>query len=124
MSTLLVVLVVLAIARITRLVTTDTLFEPLREKLYIASVAGDEWYQEENRIIHRPGRKAAVQRFFVQLTSCDWCTSIWVTTAVAAIAYYAHSDAWFFYVALALAASHLTGLLSAIEGRLYADHEH
>jgi hypothetical protein len=47
--------------------------------------------------------------------TCRWCVSIWVAAVAAPIAYFWGSAPWFFVPALALALSHVTGLLSRLE---------
>lgn len=94
-----IILTVLAVARVTRFVTTDTLFDPVRiwvlRKLYERN--------DKSRIAY--------------LISCDWCTSIYVGAA-AACAYAAwHATMPFMVVTLALASSHVTGFLASITER-------
>lgn len=89
---LLVLLAVLAVARLTRLVNEDA-------------------------ILDRP--RAAVQRSkthdsLVYFVTCPWCVSIWVGAGVAA-AVWAWPCSWWVQVPLlALAASYVTGYLATI----------
>lgn len=84
-------LTVLAVARVTRLITTD----------YILS-APRRWFV----------RKAGLQSPLSYLVTCPWCMSIWVGL-VGATACWAWQDrAWFQVIVLALTASHLTGLMA------------
>ena len=87
---LLVLLTMLSVARLTRLVTDDAILDTPRG-----------W------LLERPGKLA----YFV---SCPWCVSIWVGAGASALVYF-ERDHWPVQVALvALAASHLTGILATI----------
>jgi hypothetical protein len=85
MSTLLVVLLIGATVRLTRLLTTDALLEP-----------GRAWIERRS-----PAKVA-------YLTRCDWCMSVWVGFAVFALGWYA-PDTAAFVVSGALTASLVTG---------------
>jgi hypothetical protein len=47
--------------------------------------------------------------------TCRWCVSIWISIPAAVISYYWGAEPWFFIPALALAYSHITGLLTRVE---------
>lgn len=83
------VLVVLASARITRLITTDTITAPLRERIV--------------------GRLGADSRL-VYLVHCDWCSSIYVGAGVSLAA--ALGPGWVQWVLAALSASYIAGWLN------------
>lgn len=83
---------VLATARATRLVTTDTLTASLRARL--------------------EQRDGPIARFLKALTSCPWCFSIWAAAAL--FAYLAHfsGSPWWVYPLNVLAASQLAALIA------------
>ena len=56
------VIIALAVFRLTRLITTDTIFESLRNRLWAKF----------------PPHKSKLG----YLITCDWCTSIWVASIV------------------------------------------
>jgi hypothetical protein len=96
MSTLLVVLLIGAVIRLTRLVTTDAIFEPLRS-----------WIE------HRSPVKVAY------LIRCDWCMSVWIGFAVFTLGWYAPDTATWI-VSGALTASLVTGWSSLIADAIEA----
>lgn len=59
------VLLFAVVARVTRLLTTDQLFEPARQ-----------WVIEH----------CGVEHWFTYLVHCQWCLSVWVGTAAAGVA--------------------------------------
>lgn len=103
MDPLLVVLLIGATVRLTRLLTTDALLEPGRA-----------------RIERRLPAKAAY------LTRCDWCTSVWVGFATFPLGWYA-PDTIVWVVSGALTASLVTGwstlVASAIEVRAWGEDD-
>lgn len=83
-----------AIARVTRFVVDDTLFEPVR-----------------TAVGKRGGR-----RFFAwlaDLMACSWCTSIWVSAAAAVAHWLWHDTTAYLYVVAALTASHVVSLAAS-----------
>jgi hypothetical protein len=85
------VILALAAFRITRLITTDTIFDPLREKIW---------------------NKFPPNRINIgYLITCDWCTSIWVAPIV--IFSYLLVPSVVFVVSLVLATSAVVGFLAA-----------
>ncbi|TLF96830.1 hypothetical protein FEK35_27460 [Nocardia cyriacigeorgica] len=93
MTVLILVLSVLAVARATRFIVDDKLFEPVRV-----------W------LVDRLGEHSKV----AYLVHCTWCSSIWIGFAVAPIAIAATGLSWWALPILALAASQLTGLGSRL----------
>lgn len=79
-------LALLAVARVTRFITTDTLAQPFRD--WVAVKFG-------------PESKPA------DLIGCGWCSSIWVAAVVAPVAYYHGRTAPFVIVASWLGISYL-----------------
>lgn len=94
-SPLLLAVYVLATARITRLISEDRIFDKPR-----------------NAILARLPDNSSLAYGLV----CTWCVSIWVAFPVATAAYWLGEHPVLFVPALALAFSHLTGLLGLIEG--------
>jgi Protein of unknown function (DUF1360) len=88
------VLTVLATARITRLITADSITEPLRKR-----ITGR--LSEESRVVY--------------LVHCPWCVSIYVGTVLAYLAWRWGETGWFAVATLALSASYVAGLLSVRE---------
>lgn len=97
-----VILTVLAIARVTRLITTDMIFEGPRN-----------WVL--TRIIPVGKEESEWRSKLGYLILCPWCMSIYVG-AVAACAYAVWGETMpYMVVTLALAASYATGFLAARE---------
>lgn len=89
---LLVLLAVLATARLTRLVARDAITDPARAWLH---AHGPEW--------------------LTYLVHCRWCASIWLGAGVAAAVYNWPARWWVAIPLIGLAASHITGLLARLE---------
>lgn len=98
---LLVALTILAVARLTRLVTADVLLMPARR-----------WV-----IRHRPppSDPALDDDWLVYLIHCRWCASIWIAIPTAGAVYAWHAYWPVQVLLIALAASHLTALLAGLE---------
>lgn len=96
------VLTVLAIARVTRLITRDALFDTPRT-----------WLAQ--RLI-TPGRARVLRDHLAYLILCPWCMSIYVGAAAAYAYAQWHGTMPYMTVVLALAASHVTGFLASKEG--------
>ena len=90
MSTLVVLLTIGLIARITRVLTVDRITYPIRA-----------------RIVVRLGPDHPIAYF----VTCSWCIGLWVSAGVGAAAYFWADTRWWLYVALAGTASLVTGLL-------------
>lgn len=90
-STLVILLTLAAVARLTRLVTSDLITEPLRDRII--------------RFLGT-GSKAAY------LLSCAWCASVWIAVPVAWLAVLSDGSAWFVIPALALSASLAAGIVA------------
>lgn len=93
---LLLLLAVLATARLTRLVTDDAILDRPRDAIYRRSPDG-------------------ALAYFV---SCPWCVSMWLGAGVAAAVYWRGDEPWVQVPLIALAASHITGLLALKAGQL------
>lgn len=101
---------ILAVARITRLVTVDKLLEPVRDWFIVRFTPGDV-------TIERPQESK-----LVYLIHCPWCFGMWVSFIAWPITWYVadldrwlHVTAWWAIPAGALALSHLIGLLRGLE---------
>lgn len=97
---LLVLLAVLAVARLTHLVTTDYILD--RPRAWIGA--------------HAPTSIA-------YLITCPWCLSIWLGGGVAVATYEWHTH-WYVQIPLlGLAASYVTGYFEQVSGLVNAEHE-
>ena len=94
-STLLLVYA-LAVARITRLVITDGIFERPRTALLD--------YLTDNR-----------HPKLLELAGCPWCISVWVAAAVMPLAWFHGRNPWMLIPAAALASSYAVGWLASHE---------
>lgn len=91
---------ILAIARVTGLVTQDTITEEIR-----------------NRIIQSlDDRPKTLGDYLATLITCSWCAGMWVSAIVVPIAYFHHSNTAMLLPALVLAVSQAVGM-SAQVGR-------
>jgi hypothetical protein len=99
---MIIVLTVLAVARVTRLITTDTVLQAPRR-----------WVV--NRLMPT-GNETGLRWHLSYLLVCPWCISVYVAAPVAC-AYAVWGETMpYMTVVLALAASHVTGFLASKEG--------
>lgn len=84
------VIVALAVARVTRLITLDYL------------TAGPRQWAVN---------KLGLDSKWAYLLSCPWCASVWVAAAAAPTTWWWHHSPWFLVPAYALAFSQVTGLV-------------
>lgn len=104
----------LAVARVTRLVNADRITKGPRDAI-IAALWRRTWLklgpapsQDEIDAVQKP--------LPVYLIECPWCVSIYVAAAGAGLlAAFGPGSPWLFWPALALAFSHVTGLLAQLE---------
>jgi hypothetical protein len=89
------ILAIGAAARLTRLVTIDTITAPLRARVMKAT--GD------------PDHPVSV------LMRCPWCMGVWISGPVAAWAYFTWGHWWFTVPALALTCAHAAGYAATRE---------
>jgi hypothetical protein len=99
--TLHVMLAAFATYRITRFITADALFEPVRERLETLC---------ESREWHR----------LTYLLSCDWCLSIWVAPLPASVIMFWPNNRALILGLIILTLSAFTGLASTVERSLEA----
>ncbi len=85
----------LAVARLTGLVTTDEITQPIR-----------------GSVLTRLDRLPRARYWIETLITCQWCASIWVAAPVAPLVVWHPTSAWLFVPAVALAMSQVTGMLS------------
>ena len=98
--TLSLVLMMLAVARVTRLITTDVLFEEPRGWLV--------------RRILKGNPEGPLRTALAYLMTCNWCASVYVGAAGAG-AWYAWGETMpFMVITAALAASYVTGFLASL----------
>ena len=100
----------LAVARVTRLVTADRITQAPRDWLTLHlwhRVTGD-W----NAAHQAKADPKAEPPLSVYLLTCPWCVSIYVAAVATPVAYLWGERPWLFVPALALAFSHITGLLA------------
>jgi len=85
------VLICLATARLTRLITTDQILSPLRDRVW------KKWPPESSKIGY--------------VLTCDWCTSMWASSALVLMSII--STTLVVVVASVLAASLVAGAITA-----------
>lgn len=115
MPVAIIVVYALAVARVTRLVTTDKLTLPprravvdwaVRRRYGFVPIRNEELLAE---IADNPPALA-------YLVNCPWCVSVYVGAAVAPLAWAWGTRWWLLVPALALAFSYVTGFLASKEG--------
>jgi hypothetical protein len=108
---------VLAVARVTRLVNQDVVFDPVRlavaRRLSSATRAAGECesagrVNEASRLRVVQGRWDAVSYFL----GCPWCVGLWVAGFTAWIPLWFADNAVAVYAGVVLAASHVVGLVA------------
>lgn len=100
---MIVLLTLVAVARVTRLITTDKLTEPPRNAVVTRLLRERE-----------DGTPSPLRTELAYLVVCDWCASMYVGAAAAG-AYWAWGETIpFMLVCLALAASYATGFLASV----------
>jgi hypothetical protein len=130
----------LAVARVTRLITSDKITESLRTRLVVRLWAHSIPPEEAGEFAarrypgHDMGHESTLQLGQVQkvmaiermqddaeaplsayLLGCPWCASIYVAAVAAPIIFWWGLSPWFLVPALALAFSYITGFLAGKE---------
>lgn len=96
--TVLLVIYFLAVARVTGLVVSDTITEPVRDKLI-------GWLDD---------RPATAGAFLAALIQCPWCAGMWISMAAAPLVWFWGWSPVMLIPALALAMSQVTGMISGL----------
>lgn len=93
------ILAAFATYRVTRFVTADALFDPVRDRL-------EDIFAKRN-----------LDRL-AYLISCDWCLSIWVAPVPAAMVIFWPDNRAVLFTLFVLTFSAISGLLSAVENAI------
>lgn len=98
---MIIALTVLAVARVTRLITTDAVFDQPRGRvLMVLTRKGKPW-----------------RNMIAYLIVCDWCASVYVGVAAAGAYWTWHGTMPYMATVLALSASYVTGFLATVTER-------
>lgn len=124
LSPIILVVYALAVARTTRMITADKIFErPRRAWIVAAWRRAHSWTKQEPTVEERRKALAMVMSnhadrppLLAYLVVCPWCVSTWTGAVVAPLAWYWGDRPWLLLPALALAFSHVTGFLATREG--------
>ncbi|NOR03686.1 DUF1360 domain-containing protein [Mycolicibacterium fortuitum] len=118
-TVLILVVYVLAVARITRLINYDTVLDWAR--LFVARRAGsalaaaeeaeaaDQWTVGK---LHR--KRQARWNILLEFLGCPWCVGMWVALAAAVAVVHVLGWSWWALVPVALACSYLVGLVAPL----------
>lgn len=112
-SFLLASIYALAVYRITRLVTEDSITASLRE--WLRGHAHEEqirqWTEAGNpRTETRIGERRGVTLALWKLATCSWCVSLWI--AAGAVLGFIYAASWFTYAMAVFAFSAVAGLIA------------
>lgn len=88
----------LAVARVTGLVVSDSITEPVRDWILA-------------RLDPRPATAGA---WFAELITCPWCAGMWISLAAAPLVWYFGDSPFMLVPALALAFSQVTGMIAGV----------
>ena len=86
----------LAVARLTGLITADTITEPVRDRITL-------WLDDS------PG---SVGEWFSALITCPWCASVWVAFIASPLIWFWGESPFMLIPAVALAFSQIAGMTS------------
>jgi len=86
----------LAVARVTGLITADAITEPIRDRIV-------DWLDDT------PG---SAGEWFASLITCPWCAGMWVSLVAAPLVWFWGDWPVMLVLALALAFSQVTGMVS------------
>lgn len=92
----LLVIYALAVARVTGLIVTDSLTEPVRDKII-------------EQLDDRPG---TLGQSIATLIECPWCAGMWISLIAAPLVWAWGESPVMLVLALALAFSQVTGMIS------------
>lgn len=126
-SILFLVLTIGLIARLTRLAVNDAITQPMRDKIYSASLQkGSMQTVQADPLTGRPNKqewvmdkatlKQRLAAFVAKVLDCGWCASVWIAAEVVGLASYATNEGGalltaYWWIALAGTASLATGLI-------------
>jgi hypothetical protein len=108
------VILALAVHRVTRLIVTDTIFEKVRDWLRSLSMTKKPRTQRQSgemmpeSWVPKTGA-ALVPRTLNSIVHCHWCASIYVSAGTLAL--YRFEGGWFMWIAKGLAFSTVAGVL-------------
>lgn len=97
------ILTLLAVARVTRFITTDALFDGPRVRVLT--------------MLMNQGRFRTLRDKVAYLIVCDWCSSVYVGAAAAGAYAAWHGTMAYEITVMALSASYITGLLTSVTER-------
>jgi len=100
-TVLVLVIYVLACARLTRLINGDTILDPIR--VWILARARDD---------ARKARSRQRWNMWVYFVECPWCVGWWVSVAAAYLPVHLIGWPWWALFPVALAGSHLIGVFA------------
>ena len=100
---MIIALTLLAVARVTRFITTDALFDEPRV-----------WVLQK---LTNPGRARVLRDKIAYLLVCSWCSSVYVGAAAAGAYAMWHGSMPYMVTVLALSASYVTGFLASVTER-------
>lgn len=109
MSWMVLVLALGATARLTRLVGRDSITFFFRD--WLAARGEDARDRRTGKGLRMKSVTERVFAFVEDMVTCPWCLSIWMSAAVAVLAWHFGETVWFVVPAMALTASHFTGLV-------------
>jgi hypothetical protein len=97
-DTVILVIYTLAAARVTGLITTDTITEEIRDNLI-------GWLDD---------RPKTLGRYLATLITCPWCAGMWVSLIAAPLLWFAGHSPYLLVPALALAISQIIGMIASV----------
>ena len=102
-----------AAARLTRLVTRDTITQPLRD--WVLFNRAQRQARLRNEPIPAPTRPTAARArsWLHSLLTCDWCAGLWISAAVVTATALWRDTPAYWGTTSALTVSHAVGLLAA-----------
>jgi hypothetical protein len=96
-DTVILVIYALAVARVTGLITTDTITEEIRDNLIT-------WLDD---------RPKTLGRYLATLITCPWCAGMWVSLIAAPLVWFLGTSPYLIVPALALAFSQVVGMTAS-----------
>lgn len=118
-TTLILIIYVLAVARVTRLINFDTVGDPLRlwiaRRAATAKRAGDQAAVAGQTVASAvASRREARWNTLAAFLGCPWCVGFWVALGGAFVAVWLVSWQWWCVIPVALAGSHLVGVMAPL----------